>query len=349
MNAFKTNFQTVSKVATTNEPLEHVESYTMNFFGFYVLNLNPTILSFITGSNSKMYETPEWLRPVAVIEHIPWWHGRLRTMLQRKAQQLMFSSKGIKHHLMVHAHDEDKMRTFCGVRGALISQNIYLNENVFKPLNLEKVYDAIYVAQLGTFKRHELAQKVNRLYIACSGDLKSFCPELSHASYNEQRLDKQEISRIINKSFCSLALSKEEGGMLASFESLLCGVPIVTTPSKGGRDEFFERDNAIVVEPDPEAVFAGVNYWKRHSPDPLLIRSKALKHLNEHRWKFCEYVAQLIKSHGGGIVSPDQLYDRYFRHPQGLSSRFIWADKFDDPTQLARVQNDSTSGLTTTL
>jgi glycosyltransferase involved in cell wall biosynthesis len=311
----------------------------MRFFGFYVLNLEPTILAFIAGS-SKMYTPPEWLQPVAVIEHIPWWHGKVRSMLGRKVQQLTFSLKGIEHHLMVHAKDEEELRRAFRVRGAFISQNIYLTESIFKPLNLEKIYDAIYVAQLQRFKRHELAKNVERLYIACSGDLKSFCPAVSHAEFNKKYLDKTELSEIMNQSFCSLALSEEEGGMLASFESLLCGVPVVTTPSRGGRDEFFDDDNAIVVQPDAEAVAAAVNHWKSHPPNPTVIQAKALEQLKEHRRRFCEYVALLIQHHGGETVKPEQLYDRYFSHPLGINSRFIWADKFDDQSQLARVQND---------
>lgn len=312
----------------------------MNFFGFYVLNVEPTILSFITSGNGKMYVPPEWLKPVAVLEHVPWWHGNMSTMLKRKAQQLAFSSKGIEHHLMVHAPDEDRMRKYCRVRGAFISQNIYICEEIFKPLALEKLYDAIYVAQMKSFKRHELAKEIKRLYVVCAGDLKSFCPAVAHAEFTEKLIKKPEVAKMVNHSYCSLALSKVEGGMLASFESLLCGVPVVTTPSKGGRDEFFDADNTIVIPPDAKAVTAGVEHWKSHPPDPQMIRAKALEQLTAHRQHFCEYVAMLIKHHGGETVMPDQLYNRYFNRPNGISSRFIWADKFDDLRQLEKVQND---------
>lgn len=310
----------------------------MNFYGFYVLNIEPTILAFTTGD--KMYVPPEWLKPVAVLEHLPWWHGKISKMLKRKAQQLAFSTKGIEHHLMVSAPDEERTRKYCRIRGAFVSHLQYLCEDIFKPLELEKLYDAIYVARLASFKRHELAREIKRLYIACSGDLKSFCPAVAHAEFNEKQLKKPELAKMFNHSYCSLALSKVEGAMNASFESLLCGVPVVTTPSKGGRDVFFNADNAIVVPPDAKAVAAAVEHWKSHPPDPQMIRSNALEQLTVHRLRFCEYVAMLIKRHGGETVMPDQLYDRYFNRPNGISSRFIWADKFDDPKQLEKVQND---------
>jgi len=134
----------------------------MNFFGYYVLNLEPNILAFL----GKMHSPPDWLKPVAVIEHVPWWHGRPWTMLKRRVEQVSHSLKGLDHHLMVHATDEERMRKLCGVRGAFISQNIYVDSDVYRPMGLDKDFDAIYVAQMKPFKRHHLAARINRLYIA---------------------------------------------------------------------------------------------------------------------------------------------------------------------------------------
>ena len=309
----------------------------MNFFGYYVLNLEPTILAFL----GTMHPAPDWLKPVAVIEHVPWWHGRPWTMLKRKVQQLSFSTKGLEHHLMVHAADEEQMRKWCGVRGAFVSQNIYVDYDSYRPQAVEKEYDAIYVAQMKKFKRHHLAGRIERLYIATAwgGDLPSFCRQVSHATFNEKRLDKSELAVMYNRSHCSLALSAVEGAMLASFESLLCGTPVVTTRSRGGRDEFFDQTNSVTVEPHEDAVFAAVEHFKSAPPDPGAIRAGTLAKTDAHRRRFCAYVAKCISSHGGGTISPERLYQRYFGTPGGMSTRFIWADTFDKPEQLARVQN----------
>ena len=310
----------------------------MNFFGYYVLNLEPTILAFL----GQRHPAPDWLKPVAVIEHVPWWHGRPWTMLKRKAQQLSYSLKGIDHHLMVHAADEERMRKLCGVHGAFISQNIYVDSDVYRPMPAEKEYDAIYVAQMKPFKRHHLAARVEKLYIATAwgGDLPSFCRQVSHATFNEKRLDKSELAVMYNRTHCSLALSAVEGAMLASYESLLCGTPVVTTASRGGRDEFFDRSNSILVEAHEDAVYAAVERWKANIPDPEVIRAGTVARTEVHRRRLCGYAAELIKRHGGGVVDPERLYQRYFGQPGGLGRRFIWADTFDKPEQLERVQND---------
>ena len=310
----------------------------MNFFGYYVLNLEPTILAFL----GQMHPVPDWLKPVAVIEHVPWWHGRPWTMLKRKVKQVSYSLQGLDHHLMVHAADEERMRKLCGVHGAFISQNIYVDSNAYSPKKLQKEYDAIYVAQMKPFKRHHLAALVKKLYIATAwgGDLPSFCRQVSHATFNEKRLDKSELAVMYNRSHCSLALSAVEGAMLASYESLLCGTPVVTTASRGGRDEFFDRNNCIQVPASADAVFAAVEHFKSYPPDPELIRAEALARTGEHRRRFCRYIAELISRHGGGTISAEQLDARYFSKPGGIGTRFIWADAFDKPEQLVQVQND---------
>ncbi len=310
----------------------------MNFFGYYVLNLEPTILAFL----GQRHPAPDWLKPVAVIEHVPWWHGRPWTMMKRKVQQVSYSLQGLDHHLMVHATDEEQIRKLCGVRGAFISQNIYVDSDVYHPMKLEKEYDAIYVAQMKAFKRHHLAAHVKKLYIATAwgGDFPSFCRQVSHAAFNEKRLDKPELAAMYNRSYCSLALSAVEGAMLASYESLLCGTPVVSTASRGGRDLFFDQTNSIIVEANEDAVCAAVECFKLSPPDPEAIRAGTLAKTDEHRHRFCGYVAELILHHGGGAISAERLYQRYFGKPGGIGTRFIWADTFNKPEQLAQVQND---------
>lgn len=63
-----------------------------------------------------------------------------------------------------------------------------------------------------------------------------------------------KVNTIVNKSKCSLALSKKEGAVFAVIESLLAGVPVVTTKSKGGLDFFFSAENSLMVEANADVV-----------------------------------------------------------------------------------------------
>jgi glycosyltransferase involved in cell wall biosynthesis len=309
----------------------------MDFYGFYVLNLQPTILSFV----GAPFPTPDWLRPHALIEHVPWWHGTTFSMLRRKYQQLLHEKAGIHHSLMVHAPDEDAKRRFLRVKGRFISQNIYIDVNTFTLKPTKKSYNAIYVAQLEPYKRHHLARDVEQLLLV-AGDPRErerYQSIFPHASFNDQRLTKVEVADALNSAICSLALSKVEGGMLASFESLLCGIPVVSTHSRGGRDVFFDSYNSILVDETPEAVSKAVRHFQLNPPDPALIRAKALADLEFHRVQFCNYISEVSVTLGGVKVDPGARYEAYFDAPRGLIDYFISPDKFDRRPDVERINS----------
>ena len=69
-------------------------------------------------------------------------------------------------------------------------------------------------------------------------------PEHRPATSGYRNLDAAELCHWLNRSRTGLCLSEREGAMFASIEYLLCGLPIVTTPSIGGRHVFFEADTS---------------------------------------------------------------------------------------------------------
>lgn len=317
------------------------QKFTMLHHGIYILSTHPLIISIISDypyitrlpyrtlvTHLPKMSLPSWFHPKYVIEHIAGWTVPPHRMAKFKARQIAHTLEGREHHLMVNAGDENSVRKLFSVRGSHFSHNLYINEHLYQPLNEPKLYDAIYTAQLAPFKRHWLAQKVERLMIVSyGGDLHAFCPELKHAEYNREFLPRSELVRKYNQSHVGLCLSAKEGAMLASCEYLLCGIPIVSTPSKGGRDEFFAPQTAIIVPPDPERIAEAVQYWKKVSPDPEHIRGVVLQQINCIRRDYCAYIARLIQKGGGGKKDPELLMEKYFSGPNGTASRFI---KFED-------------------
>jgi glycosyltransferase involved in cell wall biosynthesis len=314
----------------------------MNFFGYYVLNLKPTILSFVGGP----LPVPEWLRPNALVEHVAWWHGSARYMLRRKYQQIMYERTKVHHSLMVHAPDEDHKRKLLRVKGAFISQNIYIDVDTFKPNHRTKIYDCIYVAQLQPYKRHYLAKNLERILLVAHdvGARENYKRIVPNASFNDHSLNKTEMAEALNSARCSLALSKVEGGMLASFESLLCGVPVVSTRSKGGRDVFLNSGNSIIVDTNEKDVADAVAHFNRNPPTPELIRAKALGDLESHRIRFCNYISDLSVSLGGITVDPRKRYAKYFGAKGGLTEYFIGMDEIESPPDIERINGTTFRG-----
>lgn len=309
----------------------------MNHFGYYVLNLQPTILSYI----GSAHPAPPWLRPAGLIEHLAWWHGRPYPMIKRKVDQLHHERPGILHGLMVNSPDEESMRRLFRVEGSYVSHQIYLDHDTLVPKQCSKIYRAVYVAVLQPYKRHYLASELQQTLMIPGGDLREvdrYRSLVPNASFNDRRLSRVEIAETISSASCTLALSKVEGAMLASFESLLCGVPVVSTPSKGGRDVFFDSYNSLIVKPTPQAVAEGVEHFHSNQPDPHVIRAKALEVIEPHKRRLCTYVSGLAVRLGGRKIDPDERYQRYFGAFSGISNLFIWADKFERAEDVERIQ-----------
>ena len=72
----------------------------------------------------------------------------------------------------------------------------------------------------------------------------------------------KEVSNFINKCRVGLCLSSEEGGMYASTQYLLCGLPVVTTNNIGGRNTFFHPDYVYYAEDDSRDIAHGVEELK---------------------------------------------------------------------------------------
>lgn len=318
----------------------------MLFHGFYILSTEPLIISYIASSNfyrGLLHETekpgqlatsnalPSWFCPKYILEHIGGWSVPLHRIGHLKAKQIIHKLAGRSHHLMVNARDENAARKRFYIQGAHFSHNIYINEHLYNILDEPKKYDAIYTAQLMPFKRHELAKKIEKLMIiSYGGDLHTFCPELKHADFNREFLPREELARKYNQSYAGLCLSAVEGAMFASCEYLLCGIPVVSTPSKGGRDEFFTEENSIIVPPDPEAVVQAVDKWKKRAPDPKQVREKTLKQFHDLRQAYCTYIVHLIKKGGGRKKDPDELMEKYFGSLDGMTSRFVRLNDLKD-------------------
>ena len=307
--------------------------------GFYILSTQPLIVSFkgtypffdklLHKDDGVVHQRlPEGFRPKHVIEFIPWWAGRWHHMARRKAKQILQKIEGRTHHMIVNSLDEDVLRKRFLIRGVKLNAALYINEHTYKPSAETKHYDAIYTGRLSSFKRHELAKDVECLMVGSyGGNLHAFCPQLQHAEFNKKFLPPSELCKKINQSYAGLCLSAEEGIMRAAIEYLLCGIPVVSTPSKGGRDQFFNEKNSIIVPTESEAVAQAVRRWKESPPDPQAIREQTLNQLSQGRLEFCTYVARLIESEGGEKKDPKELMEKYFAEPAGISSRFVTGSK----------------------
>jgi hypothetical protein len=86
--------------------------------------------------------------------------------------------------------------------------------------------------------------------------------------------------------------------MFASTEYLLAGLPIVSTPSKGGRYVYYDDEYCWIVPPDPRSVAEAVGALKAKKIPGSYIHKRILERLEQDRARFLELVNAILEESG---------------------------------------------------
>jgi hypothetical protein len=226
-----------------------------------------------------------------------------------------------REQFIIFANDPDSLINFqkYGFRCVFINQNAWLDENsVMKIMpGFIKKYDAIYIARNLEWKRHYLSDLVsNKAFVVGSIHGEPLCNRFPSSNYiNSEVLNPSEVCIKINESKCGLILSEVEGACYASSEYLLCGIPVVSSSSWGGRDIWYNNNNSLIVnDPDPNKIMDAVNYFCNISLDPYKIRFEHIKKSIEFRTKFIELNFELYSQVSNGFYDFYDHFDKNFIH-----------------------------------
>ena len=214
----------------------------------------------------------------------------------------------------------DELRAV-GEAAFFFNKTATIPEWIFRPLpDASCEFDAIYNAQLRLWKRHELTMAIERCAFVfhrggagtevVEGEqeiLRRHRPLPGHVflnAFDEQgvpvRYPPADVNAALNRASVGLCLSAIEGAMFAGTEYLLAGLPIVTTPSVGGRDVYFDPDYCITVQPEPAAVAVAVQALKGRRIPRDHIRAKTVQRIETDRRRFQEFLNRLLAETGSG-------------------------------------------------
>lgn len=149
-------------------------------------------------------------------------------------------------------------------RSFFCNQNCWIDYELFYHKKMDKMYDMVMNSrpEKGT-KRPYLADKVDNLAIIRGALVRhsDYWPleQLNPKYINKQRLTPTEVVNILNSAYCGGIFSYKEGACYSSSEYLLCGLPVISTKSLGGRDFWYNSNNSIIVDDDVDSVKDGVN------------------------------------------------------------------------------------------
>lgn len=217
--------------------------------------------------------------------------------------------------ILCNSHADYAIFADYGFKCHVVNQNCFLDYNLFKPnLSVAKEYDAVYVARLTPFKRHELASEVKNLALVSGdlhgGDSGAIIPP--HIFRNSAQLTPAEVQDVICKSRTGLILSEVEGACFASSEYLLCGIPVVSTFSHGGRDVWYNDYNSIQCNSTSKAVSDAVKKLVDKPLSPVKIRNQHIHLSNHFRREFVGIMASLFRLHDVLVDAEVYFESNYF-------------------------------------
>ena len=275
-----------------------------------------------------------------------WYHTTSEIIeLDRKARDLR--PNHVIHHMV---NDITTWRELVahGISAHFVNQNAFLDERLFDiESDASKHYDAVYNARMTDFKRHFLAADVPDLLIIGGTNTREDSDDYYRSAkaalpnarfiYDEDKsyLCEQEITALLNQARVGLCLSACEGTMFAATEYLLCGLPVVSTVSLGGRETWFDPRFTRIVPDDTLAVATAVKELIALNICPRQIRTETLSRMWEHRRRFLD-LGQTI--YAAADVGRDFARDFYARFSSKLGT---WCMPNDIMRLRRRLMSDS--------
>jgi hypothetical protein len=214
-----------------------------------------------------------------------------------------------------------------GFTALKLNHNCLLNDLSFTPKpEIEPTYDAVYNAGLTEYKRHDLAAEIERLaliYYKNDSSTLDFHAEIARLRalmpkawfVNELTADgcrwisKMEVRDVLAQSRVGLCLSEREGAMCASAEYLFAGLSVVSTPSLGGRDTYFDDEFCIITEPDPRRIREAVEALIARNVPRDYVRARTLVRIEADRRRYIALVQDLIDRAGGTTNFEDRFWE----------------------------------------
>jgi hypothetical protein len=247
-------------------------------------------------------------RPCHILVRPSWRMLRQLDMLGETHAWLKANHPGVSLTSMATTPEDVEAVASRGVAAIHAHNLAFIDEQIYFPEpGVEKIYDAAHIARACDFKRHPLAYGVPNLALITYrvkdtdmplGELAALYRDLKYINWSaasgHQWLDGAATRRVVSQSRCGLILSEEEGPNNATMEYLLCGVPVVTTPSTGGRHVMFDPRHVSIVGAEPRLVEAAVKAFAARPPDPEEVRASALAKALPHRARLIAWLSAIV-------------------------------------------------------
>lgn len=129
----------------------------------------------------------------------------------------------------------DKLKVY----SAFVNKNCFLDESIYKiDESIQKEFDGIYSTSYNNRKRLDLCYSMNNIKILLNHKNKPI-PDSALKSLNilnTETVPDNEVYKYYNKAKFGLCLITQDDSSNANAEYLLCGLPVISVESAGGRN-----------------------------------------------------------------------------------------------------------------
>jgi glycosyltransferase involved in cell wall biosynthesis len=191
-------------------------------------------------------------------------------------------------------------------------------------MDIEQIGNGICISRKCDFKRLELLSGIKEHVTLIHGPTwRHNNPYKLNVKFMQEYHDirPKDIVVKLNRHKVGFILSDIEGGNFATSEYMLCGLPVISTPSYGGREYFFNGTNSIICDATVGAVnkayiAALPTEWNRTK-----IRNDTIKIFNEDRSRFIR-LTQLIFNKNNISINAEAYFNGKLLEQKDRNKRF---------------------------
>jgi glycosyltransferase involved in cell wall biosynthesis len=250
---------------------------------------------------------------------LPTWNveGGMSWQLKGALEQASKVMPGHRFLVVSSTEYETYLLGLDGVPAIFTHQGIFLDEEVWRPSEkkLENLgsFDAVYNARFDKIKRHELARGVDKLVLiyaasleektdAAARRIKTLLPGAYFANHEQGKgtyapLNTPAVVQLYGHARVGLCLSREEGYSRVSIEYMMCGLPVVSTASIGGRDRYYSNEYCKIVDDDETAIARAVRQLMACNYSAHEVRNNLLRLLKFERCNFLRAINRVVENH----------------------------------------------------
>lgn len=175
-----------------------------------------------------------------------------------------------------------------------------INEDIFFPQDLPKVYDGIHQGTCASWKRQELfgrALKEKGIVVGRDQESDSMpfrvCRDMGTTVMLEQSYEK--VAELLNQSHVMVQTSNEYGGgQRATLEAFACDIPVICMKDSPKNREYVEESGCgYVIEPHETNIYQAV---KEFVTGGIVLEKGAARKYIESKWTSKHYAQNLKKA-----------------------------------------------------